>query len=83
MTKSREVPTVFAAKGFEKGTRDMMVETYERLAAVEQQVAELAIMQLQIIKSLEQVVDGAGGMRKQIERMQGRPDDDDLPDVAN
>lgn len=85
MTKSREIPAVWANRGPEKATRDLLIEAYERIAGLEQSVAEMAEMQLRSFNLLAQVVDGADAMRTQVERLQGRKgdDDDDLPPMAS
>lgn len=77
--RATEVRNYIRVRG-ETGMIDCIEQLYERMSAIDQQISELAQLQLQIIKALDQVTTGAGNMRNQIEKMQGRDeDDDDLP----
>lgn len=84
MTKAREVEMVLNNKGFERGTRLLLTELFERVQGIETTVAELASFQLSNANMLAQVVDGAGVLRQQVEKLQGNPNgDDDLPGSAH
>ena len=76
--RTTEIRTFVKASG-EEGIIKVMEQMAERLSACEQQCQEMALMQLQMVKVIDQVTSGAGAMREQIEKMQGRDDDDDLP----
>lgn len=85
MTKAREVDMIFANKGAERATRLLITECLERLAGVERTVSELATLQLGMAGQVEKIVDGAGAIRAQVEKLQGNPngDDDTLPSSAH
>ena len=61
-----------------------MTELFERIAACETNVREMSLIQLQGIKQLEQVVDGAGAMRRVVEDMRRvtKDADTDLPHAS-
>lgn len=82
MTKSREVQTVLAMQG-EAGLRRLMIELFERMEAHEQDMTELGVIQLQMISQMGRVVDGAGHLRDEIEKIaRRRTGDDDLPPAS-
>lgn len=76
--RATEIRTFVKAAG-EEGIIKVMEQMAERVSACEQQCSEMAQMQLQMVKIIDQITSGAGAMREQIERMQGSGDDDDLP----
>lgn len=76
-----EVRNYIRAHG-EEGMIKCIEQLYERQAAVEQNMQENAMILLQMSKMMAQVVDGAGAIRGQIETMQGKEEDDELP-MAN
>lgn len=85
MTKAREVDMIFANKGDERAVRLLLTELFERIAGVERTVSELATLQLGMAGQLEKIVDGAGMIRQQVEKLQGDPNSDDttLPSRAS
>lgn len=85
MTRPTEVDMIFANKGAERATRLLITELLERVAGVERTVSELATLQLGMADQLGKVVDGAGMIRQQVEKLQGSPDgdDDSLPSTAS
>lgn len=85
MTKAREVETVLKNRGYEKGTRDLLIELYEWRAQVAHDIQEMVQTQLHSINMIGQVVDGASRLRTELERLQRRNnnDDDDLPPLAS
>lgn len=74
-TKGREVDVIMANKGMERGTRALLVECLERLAIAERGINECVQIQMQTIKTLNTLAEGANGVRQQVEKMQWRPDD--------
>lgn len=83
MTKVREVDMIYANKGFERATRLLITELLERVGGIENTVSELATLQIGFADSLNNVVDGAAGIRKELQQAMGMKDDDeDLPPTA-
>lgn len=83
VTKAREIPMILMNKGTERGVVFLLTELFERQAALEQQQREVGASLLQMAQILDQVTTGAGAMRSQIEKMQGKEEDDDLPPLAS
>jgi hypothetical protein len=86
LTRATEVQLVVINKGMERGVIALLTELFERMAAVEQYTREGAAIQLQMATQLGQVVDGAGRIRQEVEKMQRGnrgSDDDDLPPLAS
>lgn len=85
MTRSTEIQIAVMKLGLERATIKLLAELFERIAQCESNVREMSLIQLKGLEQLAQVVDGAGAMRTQIEKMRGmaRDDDDDLPPTAN
>jgi hypothetical protein len=82
-TKAREIPMILQSKGTERGVVFLLTELFERQAALEAQQREVGASLLQMAQIIDQVTTGAGVMRQQIERMQGKEEDDDLPPLAS
>lgn len=80
--RTTEIRTFIKASG-EEGIVKVLEQLSERQSALEQQQQEVAIHLLNMTKVVDQVTSGAGAMREQIEKMQGGPDDDDLPFAQN
>jgi len=85
MTRATEIQMIILNKGVERGMIALVTELFERMAAQEQQLREAALIQLQMAKMMEQITDGAGAIRKEVERLRGErtgSEDSDLPPTA-
>lgn len=83
MTRSTEVQMVLSNKGMERGVTILLTELFEKNAEMRQNLTHLSQTLDMMATMLSQVVDGAGAMRGQIEKMQGTDEDDDLPPLAS
>jgi hypothetical protein len=83
MTRATEVELVMRQSGFEKGTIKLLAELFERQSKLEQDMRENAEIILQVSTMMAQVVDGAGAMRQQVEKLtKGDDNDEDLPSAS-
>ena len=76
--RATEVRNYIRAKG-EQGIIECIEQLYERQAVFDQQMREVAIMQLQMIKSMEGMMTVSEAMKNALEP---KEEDDDLPSAT-
>lgn len=85
MTRPTEVQLIIMNKGMERGMIALVTELFERVASIEANLRDAAVIQLQMASQLEKIVDGTGNIRKEVERLRRSHhggESDDLPPTA-